>query len=337
MPREIVHWGILDEATNTLSVNECPKVCEVLKEHRAAAFLGATMLDAPYYCEFGNNFEFEKVGHYLHGVSREDTFDSVRLLASSITKHSNDDEQKLLWAFLLGMTTHISVDSTFHPLVVYYTGNYFDPNEEQRKRSITKHRLFETYMDSWFMPKIKLWNNGSLSVVVSKMESNLKLICEILAVSLKPTDCELTEKEMYGLWQKSFKHHARLQYYFLSNTVGSLVRLGKELAFDKVAPIDALFSFRRRNVEAVFDSTFKYQNSVSGEKAEHSVTELYQLSTSKCVEVLKVFESMLDTTASAELALDKLKGLSLDYGVYGAAPEDSVYYCSAGLTLPGLQ
>src|SRR5688572_10618717 len=121
MPRETVHCEILDRLREE-------KLPTLLITHEAFAYLGALGPDALYYYRFGGS-PAEKIAETLHGSEGEDTFRLPKELAKKIVQLP-PDERDPLWAFLIGYLTHCIVDSIFHPVIYYLTGDYYaeDPN-----------------------------------------------------------------------------------------------------------------------------------------------------------------------------------------------------------------
>ena len=144
MPREIVHWAVLEEVTRRLPPGP---LLDYIRADLAAAKLGAVLHDAPYYLRGGGQ-PWEIVAEVLHGRTGSDTYEPFRILAQGI-QACPEPQQPLLWALFAGLVTHAAADIVFHPLVFYFTGDYYDENAQQRSLSRANHRLFEVWLDSW--------------------------------------------------------------------------------------------------------------------------------------------------------------------------------------------
>ena len=140
MPREIVHWNVLHEALNRFS-KQYPDAAttEILQHFESAAVFGACAHDAPYYFR-AKNVPFEEVAHYLHGKDGEDTYAPIIRALSAAFYVEDDIERQILFSFILGMMSHVAVDVTFHPVVTFYSGNYWHPDPVARKGYQTLHR-----------------------------------------------------------------------------------------------------------------------------------------------------------------------------------------------------
>jgi len=50
-------------------------------------------------------------------------------------------------AFILGYITHCALDITFHPVIYFLSGNYYDDDPAKRTRAVYLHRHLETCLD----------------------------------------------------------------------------------------------------------------------------------------------------------------------------------------------
>ena len=72
MPREIIHWNVLERAKSCFSHKGSGRILSALRAERASAYLGAIAHDAPYYYRLGGS-DFEVIASSLHGEHGEDT------------------------------------------------------------------------------------------------------------------------------------------------------------------------------------------------------------------------------------------------------------------------
>ena len=143
MPREIIHWRVVQGLLKTPTLARTPILYTTLNREIMSAYIGSIAHDVPYYYRAGHA-PFERVADYIHGKDGEDSFEPIRRIAKQIML-SPRDQHATLWPFLFGMLSHIAADSVFHPAIFYYTGNYHDPDEKERHAAQARHRLFEVY------------------------------------------------------------------------------------------------------------------------------------------------------------------------------------------------
>jgi hypothetical protein len=335
MPRELVHWKVIQETIQDLSRHELPKVNACLKKYPLAAYLGAIAHDVPYYYRLGED-PFEAVADYLHGKEGEDTFVPMKVLAHQIL-HLPAERQEVLWAFFFGMLSHMATDIHFHPVVYYFTGNYHDPVPTERIRAQGRHRLFEVYLDSWVRPRCTFPFGFLLRDLLRQCSDIRDEICEILEKVLVPEIIWDVETRPGRRWYDGMSQLALFQYLFLSSTAGAAVRCISRFGSEKLKSIDSLLSFRRRKPHTFFDAPMEFQNPVSGENRKADVSTLLRQSVEDSINLIARFEAVL--FASPETAAAALAGIStpsLNYGVANAPVESGKYFSINGAPLPGL-
>ena len=111
--------------------------------------LGAVICDSAYYDLNlpGWNRPISFLSERVH-TSRGDIdgrfFGTLASLAPTL-------ENATFFAFLCGVLSHHILDRSLHPLIVYFTGDYRDPNPVKRRWSQARHRFLEGLIDLWVM------------------------------------------------------------------------------------------------------------------------------------------------------------------------------------------
>lgn len=337
MPREIVHWIVVQNTASALASRNLPLINDCIASYPAAAFLGAISHDVPYYYRMGED-QFELVADVMHGREGEDTLLPMRMLALQILT-LEPEKQKPLWSFFFGMLTHIATDVQIHPIVYYFTGNYHDPDPAEAIRAQGRHRLFETYLDWWARPKAKFPFGISLRDLLREDVASRKLICEELEKVLVPEMLwKVPAPSELGRWFHGMSQMAWYQHLFLSTTVGALFRGVASFGSDRTKSIDSLFSFGRRGSSKFFDKPFEYLHPVSGEAHTASAEELMGRSVDDSIQLIERFESVIGKdTGALTRALEGVVGSSLNYGVPNAPTDLGKYFSVTGAPLPGLE
>ncbi len=340
MPREIVHWEVLHLAVHRISPESAPTVKKVLTTFFDSALLGAISHDAPYYLFFGRDRAFEMLAESLHGSYREDTFDPMRALAKNIVTTSSP---AVLWSFLLGMVSHGVTDIVFHPMVYYFTGDYYHPDRKERTKAQSRHRLFEVYLDSWFRESLKIGRKGRIAEVMKNLGDDFLSICELLEQTLVPEKLPTikesvpSEGEKTNRWQKSFLYISVLQRLFLSPLLGLIIRTLNKGTGGLLNPIDSLFLFLRKRPQQYFETPLQYKNPVTGEERRESVLEMKEEAVKRCVEIFTQFEPLLSGKENdIDKVLGGLRGDSLNVGVYRVDSSSYKHFSPHGADLPGL-
>lgn len=327
MPREIIHWSVLTEATAELQRHGVKNIAETLSEMRAAAFLGAMSHDVPYYYH-GGGHPFEEVASILHGTHGNDTFEPLRVLARRISIISSPDERRLLVAFLLGMLSHAVTDICFHPMVFYFTGDYYDPNPQREHVAQARHRLLETYMDSYMRAQVKLWNNYRYSAVLRELGTErVAAIANILDEVFIPQKMAEGAPPAEKPWHGAFREVTIYQDLFFSSVVGAGFKAVDWILNGKLRGIDVLFSYGRGAPHPFFSQALDFQNPVSGERHVATLFDLRNASAKRCVELFSRFEPFVQS-ANTDLsqALAGIVGESLNFGLKKVTSRDAKFY-----------
>lgn len=151
MPRELTHLTVSGEALKRVEAQD-PCAGRALRDNHGIFMFGSILCDSPYYeppihgIKKGISFLSEKI-HTPGGDIDGDFFDS---LASSPPPEARD----AYFAFLCGILSHHFADRGLHPMIVYFTGDYKDPDLKRRKWSQARHRFLEGLIDIWVAKQI---------------------------------------------------------------------------------------------------------------------------------------------------------------------------------------
>lgn len=349
MPREIVHWKVLEHAAVELA-ESAPQISRCLEIHGAAAQFGAVVHDAPFYLKSGTH-PFRRTAQLLHGTYGGDTFAPIRRALFAAAAYPERD-RPLLWAFLIGMISHAATDRIFHPMVYYFTGNYYDADSGRRIAARVRHRILEVYLDSWARRGYELPNAFLIGKTEEELGETAELIYSFLDTVLTPAVLEDVPNSMVEpfqlelgdelrhpyLWKQSMDDMIRFQRMFLSPSYGVLAKVLRTVLPSRFAPIEALFSLGRTRPEPLFDERLEFCNPITGEEHSLSPDELLQLAAQETVRLALLCEPLISGNhAEAEARLSAERGKSLDFNLTDDQIGEIVYFSNAGLPLPGLQ
>ena len=347
-----MHWTVLNRSVELLEARgDCPKVCEMLAKGRAAAYLGAMAHDAPYYYKFGGD-AFEEAAAFLHGEEGNDTLFPLKVAFDSAFRASSPESRTQLASFMLGMFSHAVTDWNFHPLVFYFTGDYNHSDAKERKEARRRHRLFETYLDSWLRQRVSFWNSYHLSASIDELGEYRGEICSLLDSVLVPEIfsyyheeppegipevSKLRVRSVSGRWGGSLSYLVVLQSIFLSPLTGVVAHVVTK-GVSRLAQYEVLFSYGRGTGLDCFDELLTYDNPITGKSETVLVEDLLQRSVEEYTDILSRFEPILSGEKSSSFdVLADCKGKSLNFGIVGAISRDARYYSSRGFALPGLE
>ena len=320
MPREIVHWSILEEVKSRIQREGNNSIVRILNENRAISYLGAMAPDAPYFYRMGGS-SFEHVAEAMHGTNGEDTFALAREFARKASTQSDQRIKESLFAFLAGFLSHCAVDIVFHPVIYHLTGDYYDTDPLKQNIARKRHRLFEVMLDSW-------WKNRSNNLFTAKIVSVLNFDSN-------------TEQTLFdilndlngfsGPWEGAFRHLAYLQAMFTSNFGGIFAKGLNFLSGNKLDASEVLFLYGRDLPHSYFDSMIEYKSPVSGESHRKSAQELCDEACMLCISIIKPIGELIENKISIkELESTWQHGRSLNSGEARSAKKDMKYF-AAGL------
>jgi hypothetical protein len=321
MPREYLHWKVLEEATKQLDGSS--PLAQCLSKFESASKLGAVAHDAPYYYGLGDR-PFSEIASYLHGHFGGSTALPLKKLAEHISNVKDERERNLLWAFLFGLLTHYVADIHFHPLVYYYTGDYYDPDSKKRHIAHSYHRLFEVYLDSWFRIHQNASFEEGFSSVIADLSGDLDLICEVLesewnaekllnGVTSFHGDIKEVSK---GSWKTSFSYLGFYLKLFYCDGIGAVIRFVNLLSCGLLKPIDTLFLFNRKKATSIFDKPLSIQNPITGEASSRHVLEIYENAITDCITLGKILNQAIATNDPSLFNFpEKIDGNSLNFGI----------------------
>ncbi|RIL06993.1 MAG: hypothetical protein DCC75_10370 [Proteobacteria bacterium] len=315
MPRELVHWHILDKSREEAVRLEYDSVCKVLRSHWKQALLGAVMHDAPYYYAYGRRPEVSAISDYLHGRHGNDTLLPLFQLPRSFMQspHSFTSE---FWAYLIGMLSHAATDITFHPMVYYFTGNYFDEDPRKAAIAATRHRAFEVHLDSYFREKLISFEEPRIRDLVSACTESLTEWCKTLDSSSQVW-LDPNPQHSRIIWQQAVNDMAKIQSLALSLPVGAALKLLKLCWAERFAPMQALSSCGRKAAQAAFEGQLDYLHPVSGEKIATSISDLILQARERFMAFLRPIEHLISSTDLTPLEAFPIGG-SLSFGQVGA-------------------
>lgn len=331
MPRELIHWHVVDRVLRERNLPE--QVSRILERNLPIAMLGSFAHDVPYYFKAGHD-DFEQIADYLHGKDGEDTFVPMKGIAGAILALS-PERREPAWALLLGMLSHMAVDAVFHPMIFYFTGNYHDPDPAERPRAQSRHRLIEVYIDAWIEPQIRFPHGTGISTLLRSIgDRQVQQLADLLDSVLLP-ELFSGNGAPQKRWLSGFKQLGLYQRLFTSSTVGALIR--GVSATGKLRGIDALFSFGRNRNRRFFDQVLCFQNPIDGSAHEATGQQLIDESVSLTREFMELLEPLVSgRETDAEAIFRGRIGPSLNFGLPGARADSAKHFSKQGLPLKGL-
>jgi len=336
MPREALHWDVLNTALESLEPAHPVRV--IGAQFRSHALLGAVAHDAPYYYRLGAD-PFEEAGRLLHGIERpspwSDTWQFLRLLIPAVQENDSAEVRGPLWAFLIGMISHAITDIHYHPMIFYFTGNYYHPDPVERRRAWARHRLLEVYLD-----EVIIRRSGTPVPRILRLLRSAGMLdptWHLLGTHLIPERMsEAPPGRLSGAerWRLSFLHLGWLQRLFLSPVASNLARTLNKLSRGRLAHDAALFIHPAVDPGPALSATLEFRNPVTGEDLRGSCEDLRLAAVRELSEIFETLPPLLAARRNGTSSFPPPEpGRSLNYGIPGSGPSQARWYAPHGLPL----
>lgn len=170
MPKEITHCLFAERSIHSLAASLFPdrrkvghEVMFLFEKFPQALYFGSVSPDIFYY-DIATPWEKKGKargalwGDLIHGAHGEDSLSHVREMLAVLRdaqlqapltggRPLNRDEHGILTLFVMGYLSHVALDTLLHPIVYYYSGNYYAEDRAEKLRSEARHRAIETIFD----------------------------------------------------------------------------------------------------------------------------------------------------------------------------------------------
>ncbi len=283
MPKENTHIAFADKLLRSLNEGSLK---ETLKANLKEYYLGAIAPDIFFYHREEAKTD---ISAQLHGCNGERT-NPIILSMLEDTLPGRD------FAFAAGYMTHTVLDMTFHPVVYYLSGNYYDDDPKRQELARYRHRYIETTLDIILASPIR--SHRVLSSVTIK---NLKFN-NYLEETFNVTDGEIEstlkrQLSLNGLMTKP------LLYPFISIMAGD--RGNKSLFYGHID---------RHDTRQSLDDEISLRDIFTGEVNRKSYNTLFDMALQRALPRLQAMYGYATGEASREELERAIPGESLDTG-----------------------
>jgi hypothetical protein len=315
MPKEITHWIIAEKAYRTLETNSGLKA--IIKQYKNLYLSGAVIMDTPFYLLYGNGKDvMYKVAAQLH----DNPINSVDFGARVIAQFPPQMTEAII-ALLLGVITHIHADSSFHPMVYYFSGKKDSANQKASKSAGYRHHKLETFLDLYFKETLQLKNRGLFSNVLDKIEMDKKLFLDVLSALYK-MNMNIDRVHI----EKSLLMHRRIQAMFDKNLPRMILQLLNTIpGLDFREYLSNFYPQHKPKADSLFLAPFSYRHPVTGENLQHSVTDLETHALEGILDMFHSIERNREVSSFVE-GFRRLKGPNLYAGVAGRSESEMKYF-----------
>lgn len=300
MPKELTHFTIAEQIFQSMEPSWLKKL---VQKHLDLYFIGAVTHDTPYYLRGKWRPHFQALAACLHGTNGEDTYLNLKNLFNIYGPEMPD----YVLSFACGLFTHIFIDSEFHPLVYYLTGDYNARDPVLRMQAVCRHRQWEAGLDMHFTDRLKTCRTSRLKNHIAGKK--------------------ISESEFYKLlqvfyfgenkWGRQIKLAVDSQVKMLLQLdrpgVYRMLSLVNSLTLGRLNPTLSLFYHKDFN-PADYEKTFAYIHPGDGQMCKETVWQIRQRSVQRCVDQFAKWQDCNSPGAVGELLAGQ-KGPSLENGI----------------------
>lgn len=315
MPKEITHWTLAEKVY--LNINSNSSLKEIIKQYKNLYLTGAVIIDTPFYIIFDKK---AKMIYKLAEDMHNNPINSYEPLAQIINCYHSRLPDEIL-ALILGIITHIHADSSFHPLVYYFSGTGLPDQKKSRRKANTRHRIIETFLDLYYREESLLQNNREFAGILKNIEMEKEQFLENLFVFFN-TGNNIDKQ----LIKKILKCHTNIQRLFDRNWFRIIFQILNVIpGINLEYYISLLYPHPKPEPGSIFQHQINYRHPVTGEEFQDSLKELEERTIKDILEVFKKIEYHWNKNSLAEV-FSHLKGTNLYTGMSGKRQSDMHYF-----------
>ena len=296
MPRENTHLLFSDNVYKRIK-NQ--KLKAVIEKNKKYYYFGSVLPDSFYYSKKENII---LISDYFHSKDGNLTNEIIFEWLDLIKKNKNEKELVLVF----GVLTHYAIDSTFHPVVYYLSGNYHDKDSQKRHEAVYLHRQLETSLDNKINKKFDINKIIKISDLnLNKMQS-LKIVSDKFKISL-------------NLLIKDIKRQFFFNKLFKSRIVFGLFYLLYKIGLFKKKEDLSLFYGNLSKDKTIMKDMIDYRDMFSGEAKNTNLKALFKDSEELALEMINNAFSYYFGEISRQDCAKIIDGRSLNTGKIGVS------------------
>ncbi len=290
MPKENTHlhfaYGLLEEFRGH-------DIRRDVSENMRHYLLGSITPDTFYY---GNSASLRSISESFHGKDGNPTNTTI----VQVLDHARDKKDI---SFILGFISHCALDITFHPVIYYLSGNYYDPSPQKRARAVYLHRHLETCLD------LDIRNSMRLPRLIRAKYLKGLVFEEIISQTFKVPVISL---------RHSLKRQIIFNVLFTINAIYHLARLASKTGlFKDVSQLGLFYG------DAVHDeqlpSILEVADLIDGRQWTTTINELFSNARTLAKSMMEAAYGYWMKSLTRDEMLHAIPGLSLDTGRLGVS------------------
>ncbi|NTU66365.1 MAG: zinc dependent phospholipase C family protein [Candidatus Moranbacteria bacterium] len=301
MPKEATHISFADRVEKGLGSEIRNEIADNLQFFR----LGSIAPDMFYYSKIGKIIE---VSDYMHGKDGNLTNEIILDFLVSLKRDFSSEG----FSFVSGFITHCCLDIALHPVVYYFSGNYYNEDPAEMLKARYLHRQLETALVSEKERKLILSDAIDLSSAVDFLKRSRFFD----KFDIPDADIRNSLKRQFSM-DKLFRNPAAYLVMRLLSGAG-IIKGGDLLGLS----FSNLSMDQRKLPEEIV-----YKDLVSGDAIKTSLKELFSIAESTASDRIKAAFDFAKGAIGMEECSGIIKGESLDMGREGV-PIDDIRFAS---------
>lgn len=299
MPKENTHlwfaYGLLEEFTGRAMLR-------YISNHLYRYLLGAVIPDTFYYSA---GKSLVRISEAIHGRDGNPT-NTLILEVLDAARGPADI------AFILGYITHCALDITFHPVVYYLSGNYYDDDRARRSSAVRLHRHLETCLDR------DLNNPMRFHTIVRPSHLEGLVFGDIVARDFRTSISSM---------RRSLRRQLVSNLLFTSRTAYLLTRLAVSAGIIDDAAFLGLF-YADVPADETIPASITVADLMDGSERTTSVSDLFGQARALSVSMMGAAHAYWEGDLDRDGLIRAIPGLSLDTGRLGVSAADIRYTIS---------
>lgn len=286
MVKENTHLYASNNIFNTLKDK---KIKEIIKGNKDYYYIGSIV---PDFCFFYKKIHY--IADNLHGKDGKLTNTIIFDILDDIKKSRSEKDL----AFIFGYLTHCAFDIKFHPVIYYFTGNYYDKNKVKRDKAVYLHRHFETYIDN------KLKHRFLIYKLIKK-----DLIKDLLFFKIIVKNYKITMRDI----EKALRNELFLNRLFKSNISYYMTFLLTKLGISDKKSLGLFYGDLRRD-KIILEQDLKYRDIINGKEIKENFNKLFEEALEYGREMINITYRFYNNKISKNQCVKIIDGRSLDTG-----------------------
>jgi hypothetical protein len=206
-------------------------------------------------------------------------------------------------SFILGYISHCALDITFHPVIYYLSGNYYDESPQKRARAVYLHRHLETCLDLDIKNSMRLPRLIRTKYLVGLVFE--EIISQRFKVPIKSLRYSLRRQIIYNV-------------LFTSNAAYHLAKLASKTGLFNDTSQLGLF-YGDAEYDEQIPSMIEVADLIEGRQWATTINELFSNARTLAESMMEAAYGYSLKSVTRDEMLKAIPGLSLDTGKLGVS------------------